>query len=252
MAVRATLSGLLAGTQYHYRVVATNADATTASPDATLQTTGTRVSPTGPLPAVSQAAAVGISAHAVQLNGAINPQGPTTQWYFEFGLTADYGLQSTTQTMSGLGARPVNVHLNGLQSGSTYHYRLVAYSANGLYLGPDHTFNTKQTARQHAALVINAVAHRSHSVVSVTIHGRVQLPSGVPSNAACNGVVALEFRQNTTVGLRHTQVRSDCTYSLNVHIAVGRIRSNRPLSVIGYFWGNAELLPTTHRGSLHI
>jgi hypothetical protein len=195
---------------------------------------------------------VGISAHAVQLNGVINPQGPTTQWYFEFGLTANYGLQATTQTMSGLGARPVNVHLDGLQSGSTYHYRLVAYSANGLYLGPDHTFNTKQTARQHATLVVNAVARRGHGVVSVTIHGRVQLPSGVPSNAACNGVVALQFLQSATVGLRHTQLRSDCTYSLNVHIAAGRIRSTRPLSVIGYFWGNAELLPSIHRGSLRI
>jgi phosphodiesterase/alkaline phosphatase D-like protein len=102
VAVHATLSGLRAGTTYHYRLLATNADATTPSADATLETTGTRAAPSGPLPAVSEATAVGISAHAVQLNGAINPQGPTTQWYFDFGLSANYGLQTATQTISGL------------------------------------------------------------------------------------------------------------------------------------------------------
>jgi hypothetical protein len=120
-------------------------------------------------------------------------------------------------------------------------------------VGPDHTFTTKQAARQHAVLALDAVTHRGNRVVTIAIHGQVQLPAGVPANAACNGTVAVQLSQRgTLIGLRHAQVRSDCTYRLTVHITARRIHPNRPLSVIGYFWGNAELLPTTHRGSLHI
>ena len=78
----------------------------------------------------------------MQLNGAVNPEGPTTTWYFQYGLTAFSGTQTSPATLSGLGARAVNAQLSGLQSNSTYHFRLVAYSANGLYVGPDRTFTT--------------------------------------------------------------------------------------------------------------
>jgi hypothetical protein len=252
VAVHATLNGLAGGTSYHYRIAATNDDGTTVTADAMFTTTGNRVNPTGPLPAVSGAAAVAITAHSVQLNGSINPQGPNTRWYFEFGLTAYYGLQTSPQTLSGSGAQPVNVSISGLQSGTAYHYRLVAYSSSGLYVGPDYIFKTKQTARVSAPLVLSATAHLSRGVVTIPLHGRVRLPAGVPSNAACHGSLALQFSQGSaSVGLRHTQLRADCTYSLTVHITSRAIHNKRALSVVCYFWGNAELLPTSHRASLH-
>lgn len=251
--VHASVSGLLAGTTYHYRVVATNADGATATADATFQTTGTPANPSGPLPAISSATAVNISAHSVQLNGAINPQGPTTRWYFQFGLSSYYGLQTSTQTISGTGARPVNVQINGLQSGSTYHYRLVAYSNNGLYVGPDHTFATKHVARSRPVLRIYAAAHRASREDTIAIHGRLQLPASVPTNAACNGTIALQLNQgNTTVALRHVQVHGNCAFAVNVHVTASRIHTNRALSLTGYYWGNTELLPTSHGLSLHI
>ena len=255
VAVKATLSGLVAGTAYHYRVVAVNADGTSASADATFLTTGHRVSPTGPLPVVSEGAAVKVTAHGVQLNGAINPTGASTTWYFEFGLSADYGLRSSTQTLSGYGARPVNVSLNGLQSGSTYHFRLVALSANGLYVGPDHTFTTQTTSRTSDRLMVDAVARRHGGIVRIAFNGRLQVPSSssaaTQSADACSGTIALQVKQGSrTVALRHAQLRSDCTYRLVAHVPARRLHGNRHLSVVGYFWGNAALRPTVERGAL--
>ena len=247
----ATLPNLASGTMYHYRVLAQNADGTSVSQDATFLTTGNRVVATGPLPVVSEAAAVKITTHGAQLNGAVNPKGSSTTWYFEFGLTTDYGLQSSTETLTGLGARPVNVVLNGLQAGSVYHYRLVVLSANGLYVGPDHTFSTKRAMRENARLQVNARAHRSNGVVTIAVNGQLQPPSDVPSDLACIGTVAVQFKQNgVTVALRHAQLRSDCSYRLTAHIPAKRVRGNRSLSVIGYFWGNAALHPSIQKGSV--
>jgi hypothetical protein len=252
--VHATFSGLVAGTTYHYRVSATSSDGTTVGADVTFLTTGTRVAPTGPLPVVSEATAVSISPHGVQLNGAINPEGPSTTWYFEIGLTTSYGLQTTTQTISGLGARGVSVRLTGLQSGSTYHFRLVAYSANGLYVGPDHTFNTKQGARTRpGGLVVNASSRRSSSRLTITISGDLQLPATITKSAGCNGTVAIEVRRgNATIGLRRASVRSDCSYSLHIYIAISRLHGSTKLGIFGLFSGNALLLPASSQRTLHI
>jgi len=255
IAVHVTLSGLLSGTTYHYRVIATSSDGTTASPDATFVTTGHRVVPTGTLPVVSEAGAVNISTHSVQLNGAINPEGPTTTWYFQYGLNTYYGVQTSTQTISGSGARPVNVQLSGLQSGSTYHFRLVAYSANGLYVGPDHTFNTKQGARLRPhGLAVNAYSRRTSSRVTITVYGRLQgLPAGITPTAGCNGTVTIEIRRyHATIRLQRTNVHSDCSYSLRIFVATNRLHGSTTLGVFARFSGNAVLLPTGSHRTVHV
>lgn len=252
ISIHETLSSLTAGTTYHYRLIATNADGTTASADATFETTGNRVNAAGPLPVVSEGGSAAVTDHSVQLNGAINPEGPLTNWHFEVGLTSDYGLQTPTQTLSGLGARPVNARLSGLQSGSTYHYRLVAYSANGLYVGPDHTFTTRGAQRESGTLSVHMHTGRSRGVVSIAVTGVLRLPSGLRSNVACNGPVSVVVRQSGhTVALRHTRVRSNCSYSLTLHTSASRVRRSR-LTVSVYYWGNAQLLPRTVRRAARV
>jgi len=253
--VHVTLSALLSGTTYHYRVVATSTDGTAASTDAIFTTTGNRATPTGTLPVVSEAGAVKISTNSVQLNGAINPESATTTWYFEYGLTSYYGVQTSPQTISGLGARAVNVQLSGLQSGATYHFRLVAHSANGLYVGPDHTFNTKQGARLNPrALALNAYSRQSSSRVTITIYGRLQgLPTAITPTAGCNGTLAIEIRRgNATIGLRRVNLRSDCSYNLHIYVATSRLHGSTALGVFARFSGNAVLLPASSHRTIHV
>jgi hypothetical protein len=255
VSVHVTLNGLASGTTYHYRVIATSSDGTGASADATFVTTGRGVTPAGTLPVVSQAGAVNISAHGVQLNGAVNPESANTTWYFQYGLTTYYGVQTSPQTISGLGARPVNVQLSGLQSGSTYHFRLVAYSANGLYVGPDHTFNTKQGTRlRPRGLAVNASSQRSSSRVTIALYGRVRgLPAAITPKAGCNGTVTIEVRRGSaTIGLQRTNLRPDCSYSLHIYIATSRLHGSTTLGVFARFSGNAVLLAASSHRTVRI
>jgi phosphodiesterase/alkaline phosphatase D-like protein len=244
--VHADISGLSAGTTYHYRLVATSADGTVASADATFVTTGDRAAPGGTLPVVSETAAVGIGAHSVQLNGAVNPEGPATTWYFQYGLTSYYGSQTSPSAISGLGARPVNVQLSGLQSSSTYHFRLVAHSANGLYVGPDHTFTTHAAGRLRPAIGVSARERRNGGRVRLMISGALRLPGGVTAGAACNGTVEIVVQHaGSTLGLHRVALGRSCRYGMALWVRSPR---HRRLTVVGSFFGNALLLPANdHR-----
>lgn len=249
--VHATVTGLNAGTTYHYRLVATSSDGSVASSDATFVTSGDRVAPGGTLPVVSETAAVNVSSHGVQLNGAVNPEGPTTTWYFQYGLTAFYGTQTSPATLSGLGARPVNAQVDGLQSNSTYHYRLVAYSARGLYVGPDHTFTTKTASRlATGGLSLAAQQHRAGARVRLQVSGLLRLPASVGSQAGCNGIVEVAVMHGrSTLGLRRAALGSGCRYRLTVWVRSPR---HRRLTVFGSFFGNAVLLPASGRRNVQV
>ncbi len=250
-AVHTTVTGLAAGTTYHYRLIATSMDGSVASSDATFVTSGDHVAPGGTLPVVSETAAVNISSHTVQLNGAVNPEGPTTTWYFQYGLTTFYGTQTSPSTLSGLGARPVNVQLSGLASSSSYHYRLVAYSAHGLYVGPDHTFTTKAASRlRPGGLALRAGARRAGGRVRLSVSGSLSLPSSVSSSAGCNGTVEIAVMHgSSTLGIRRAALGSGCRYRLTLWIRSPR---QRRLTVFGSFFGNAVLLPASGHGYVHV
>ena len=249
--VHTTVTGLVAGTTYHFRLIATSTDGAVASSDSTFVTSGDRVAPGGTLPVVSETAAVNISSHTVQLNGAVNPEGPTTTWYFQYGLTTFYGAQTSPESLSGLGARPVNAQLSGLESGSAYHYRLVAYSAHGLYVGPDHTFTTKQASRlRPRALAVSAYPHRSGGRVRIQVSGSLALPSSVSASAGCNGTVEVAvMHAGSTLGLRRATLGYACRYRLTMWVRSPR---QRRLTVFGSFFGNAVLLPASGYRHVHV
>jgi hypothetical protein len=140
--VRADLSGLTAGTTYHYRVIATNDGGTTVGADKTFRTTGT-APPPPPAPSASTGAASADGGGAT-LNGSVNPNGLSTSFYFELGETANYGQQTPPQGAgSGSAAVSVSATLSGLRASTTYHYRLVAVGPNGAFaIGADRTFAT--------------------------------------------------------------------------------------------------------------
>ena len=252
MTVHGALSNLLSGTTYHYRLVAISADGTTASSDGTFTTPGPSASPNGTLPAVSQAGAVKLTANSAQLNGAINPEGPTTTWYFEYGLSGYYGLQTAPETISGFGARAVNAQLAGLAPNSTYHFRLVAYSANGLYVGTDNTFTTKNAARVHPqSLALYSRTQRHRSGVTLVTSGTLKLPSTITKLLGCNGAVDVQVeRHGSTVELRRAFLRSNCTYTLRIYVSNGTLRHATRLSLLARFEGNQFLMPATTRRSI--
>jgi hypothetical protein len=77
------------------------------------------------------------------LHGTINPNGSSTAYYFEWGLTTAYGVTSVEHS-AGHGTSPVSVGATAtaLIPGTVYHYRLVAANGSGSATGADHTFKT--------------------------------------------------------------------------------------------------------------
>ncbi len=97
--------------------------------------------------ASSPATTTGTHSHVTDttavLHGTINPNGSTTTYYFEWGLTTAYGVNSVAHS-AGHGTKPVAVSTTAtaLIPGTVYHYRLVAGNGAGSSTGADHMFKT--------------------------------------------------------------------------------------------------------------
>ncbi len=93
-------------------------------------------------PIVATGSATNITDISATLTGTVNPNGlPTTAW-FEYGLTTNYGSTAavTLSPSNGVAAQVVSASLNGLTSGTTYHYRLKAFNSGGSGITSDATF----------------------------------------------------------------------------------------------------------------
>jgi hypothetical protein len=133
--VAISVSGLAAGTVYHVRVVASNAVGANGGADVTFATTGKPIVRTG--------AATGVASNSATLTATVDPNGHASSWYFQYGPTAAYGLQTPTRSSSSTsGARTVTETISGLNAGSIYHYRLVATNSVGTNTSSDAALTT--------------------------------------------------------------------------------------------------------------
>jgi hypothetical protein len=96
-------------------------------------------------PTVRTGRASAVTPQTATLNGWVNPHGVPTAFYFAFGRTTRYGSRTSTSDAGSATTRhAVSASLTGLRPHSTYHYRLVAFSAAGTTRGTDRTLKTPQ------------------------------------------------------------------------------------------------------------
>ncbi|MHB8658974.1 MAG: hypothetical protein ACYC91_13645 [Solirubrobacteraceae bacterium] len=107
----------------------------------TLAFTGVAIAASSPSVATDSATLIGSS--SAVLNGHVNPNGATTAYNFDVGLTTAYGIVTPTQELGKL-TKSVRVKapVSDLLPGTVYHYRLAAINAAGGALGGDRTFKT--------------------------------------------------------------------------------------------------------------
>lgn len=151
-----TISGLEPNTTYHFRVLATNAEGTSKGADKTFTTTKAP-------PLASTVAAFKVKPEGATLNATVNPEGFATTYQFEWGKTTSYGNlvpASPASTGSGTTAVEVSQPVSGLEPSTTYHFRVVATSAEGTTNGTDRTFST-DTAGQLAGLPVTEALNES-------------------------------------------------------------------------------------------
>lgn len=151
------LSQLVTGLQpeqtYHYRAVATNSGNVVYGADVlfSTQTTSGILIDFGavPPPTVTTLAPLDVTETSGRLAGTVVPEGTTAYAYFEWGPDSTYG---ATTPLANVGAGdleiPAEALLSGLSQGEAYHYRIVAFNAGGLSLGPDQILRTAGCAAE--------------------------------------------------------------------------------------------------------
>ena len=99
-----------------------------------------------PKPTATTSAASEVTGTSAKLNGSVNPNGFDTHYYFEYGPTTSYGNAIPAPPGMDLGAGTSAIstwnNISGLTPGTTYHYRVVASSSNGVTYGSDQTVKT--------------------------------------------------------------------------------------------------------------
>lgn len=243
--VTTTASGLIPGTAYHYRLVASNSSGTTVGQDRTFTTSG------NPPPNVATGPASQLSTSGATVSGIINPQGSRTSYYFQYGLTNAYGSQTFEGTIApSRNILAVTAALTGLQSGTWFHYRLVAvHSVGPASYGADQMFFTFPSPRPKPRLPLTIKPVRtSKRPFTFTTTGKLVPPSWIPQPQACfEGVYVRFFLGKRQISFQNVQVQPNCTFSAKTVFRrlPGRGKPTRTvkLTVRYHFRGNPYLAP---------
>ena len=185
--ITANISGLMASTTYHFRIVATNSAGTRMGSDrtfTTLSTTGAPVAITNP--------ATLIASFSAALNGLVDPHGLTTSVHFQYGTTTSYGLTTAPQSHSGNIYLNVTANISSLSANTTYHFRIVASNSSGTTMGGDTTFTTL-SATGAPVVTTNSATNLTSS--SATLNGSLD-PHGLTTTVS--------FQYGTTTSYGHT------------------------------------------------
>ena len=166
----AYITGLSKNTTYYFRLVAENQFGVAAGSQGTFQTTvGTP--PVGGVPTAQTLAATGVSRTAANLSGSVMPNKSSTQFWFEYGVSANLGNVTTLQSVGdGALAVPASFSLSNLAPATTYYYRMNAQNQFGTVTGAIMTFTTTGPAAS-AAPVVTTLPAGPVATTTATLRG---------------------------------------------------------------------------------
>ncbi|HEY4475197.1 MAG TPA: hypothetical protein VJB92_00510 [Candidatus Paceibacterota bacterium] len=174
------LVNLNQNTTYFFRIVAQNSSGTTHG---SILSFTTRFNQPGSAPSVSTDSATSISETIATLNGAVNPNNSPASTWFEWGGTPSLGNSTPIQNF-GNGSSFINTswNLTGLNSNTTYYFRVVAQNNFGTARGSIFSFTTRFGQQPGGAPIVNTNSATSISQSSAVLNGNVN-PNGSDTTA---------------------------------------------------------------------
>lgn len=255
--VSADVENLIPNSVYEVRLTASNEAHANSSPTITFTTLQAA-------PGVTTGTSTEVDESSASVNGQVNPFGLNSTYYFEYGPTTGYGRQApAVPAVAGNGFSPkaVSSTLTGLDSGTTYHYRLVATNAAGTSYGADATFTTP-SAGSIQERVYEQVTPVDKGLGTIAGHGFKALPSGDGLLFTTSNTMNLPGAESAPVSSRYVTLRTSSGWTLrqtdpplnpvktttvlNITLAVSEdlthalVASNRALAP-GAVEGNANL-----------
>ena len=240
VAVTRTVGGLLPGTTYHYRITAANSGGLVVGADRTFTTTG------HPPASVITGGAVNVGKTVATPTGVINPEGATTSWVVQYGLTPSYGLENFPGTLPAL-TTPVTVSalLPGLAPATLFHYRIVAYHGNVPSVGADATFFTEPARRPTPKMTAHTSPGRDRrSPYAFTTSGSLGGAGFIPAAQRCTGNVGVRFfNGRRQLAFVVAPVQPNCRFAVGASFRRLHSRGPAHLRVTVDFRGNGYIAP---------
>jgi hypothetical protein len=139
------ISGLTPATTYYFRLDAQNQLGTVQGVIMNFKTAGPAAAK-GPTVTTQNTTSLGTTSATV--HGTVNPNGDTTNYWFEYGTQSAIGSilpNSTAPKSAGNGTRDTSIQMDitRLTTKTTYYYQIVAQNSFGLVRGDRMTFKTK-------------------------------------------------------------------------------------------------------------
>lgn len=120
--ITAAIDGLQSNESYRFRITAANANGSETSATRTFRAAGP--------PEITKAQASFATESEATIESTVDPRGFETSYRIMWGPTADYGRVAKEGVIpAGQGPTEIDARISGLQSGSSYHYEVVASSS---------------------------------------------------------------------------------------------------------------------------
>lgn len=127
-----------------------------------------------PGPRIRLQAPTDVQTKSVVVNALVDPRGVATTYQFEWGTGRGYGHTAPAAPSSaGIGSsyERVSAGIEGLQPGTTYHYRLVARNSTGTASGADAEFSSKPIPTIDSTKAKDLTPSEAHLTAEINPHG---------------------------------------------------------------------------------
>jgi hypothetical protein len=198
-------------------------------------------------PSVTTTPASGISSSGATLHGAVDPQGESTNAYFQWGTTTGYGNTTFNQNVgSGTVSVPYSVSLSGLSCGTIYHFQAAATNNGGTGLGGDQAFTTSACpARFFTAIPCRLIDTRGSFALGggVTYEVGVAGFCGIPSTATSVSVNITAVDATTGGSLAFWPAQTSNPGTSTINFSAGQVRANNAILLLapGFFGSPAAV-----------